>query len=100
MKKKINIGFLVRGAIVAAIAIVILTALLSSESARRWFKDASSNYNGGLNRTVTVYDYNGNVIESYTGKFDVEYKTNGTVKFDIDGKRTVITGGIVINQEE
>lgn len=100
MKKKINTSSLVRGAIVAVIVIVALAAFLSTESARRWFKDISSDYTGGLNRTVTVYDYSGNVIESYTGKFDVEYKTDGTVKFDIDGKRTVITGGIIINQEE
>lgn len=86
---------------VAVFAVVVLVVLsLFSQSTRRWFKDIFSDYGGGLNRTVTVYDYNGNAIESYSGKFDVEYKSDGTVKFDIDGKRTTITGGIIINQEE
>lgn len=100
MKKKINTRSLLRGIAVVAFVMIIAVAFLSTESARRWFKDISSDYSGGLSRTVTVYDYNGNVIESYSGKFDVEYKSDGTVKFDIDGKRTIITGGIIINQEE
>lgn len=83
-----------------AVVAIIAGVVLSSQTARRWFKDIASDYTGGLNRTVTVYDYNGNKIESYSGKFDVEYKSDGTVKFDIDGKRTTITGGIIINQEE
>lgn len=83
-----------------AVVVIIVGLALSSQSTKRWFKDITSDYTGGLNRTVTVYDYNGNKIESYSGKFDVEYKSDGTVKFDIDGKRTTITGGIIINQEE
>lgn len=58
-----------------------------------------SNLSGGINRTVTIYDYNGNQINSWTGTFDVtnsEYETY----FDIDGKRVVIHGGIVINEEQ
>lgn len=47
-----------------------------------------------------IFEFYGKEIESYSGKFDVEYKSDGTTKFDIDGKRTTITGGIIINQEE
>lgn len=85
---------------VGAIIIAIIIIIVSSQSFQRWIKDIKSDYTGGINRTVTVYDYDGNKIESYSGKFDVQYKSDGTVKFDIDGKRTIITGGIIINQEE
>ena len=70
----------------------------ATESGKRAVKTEKSNLSGGINRTVTVYDYNGNRINSWTGTFDVtnsEYETY----FDIDGKRVVIHGGIVINEE-
>lgn len=69
-----------------------------TEAGKRAVKTGKSNLSGGINRTVTVYDYNGNQIDSWTGTFDVtnsEYETY----FDIDGKRVVIHGGIVINEE-
>lgn len=70
-----------------------------TEAGKRAVKTEKSNLSGGINRTVTVYDYNGNQIDSWTGTFDVtnsEYETY----FDIDGKRVVIHGGIVINEEQ
>ena len=70
----------------------------ATESGKRAVKTEKSNLSGGIDRTVTVYDYNGNQIDSWTGTFDVtnsEYETY----FDIDGKRVVIHGGIVINEE-
>lgn len=93
--KNISIGFAIGIAV-----ILLIVFMVSRESCQRHFKDIKSDYTGGLNRTVTVYDFNGNKIEEYKGKFDVEYKADGSVKFDIDGKRTVVTGGIIINQEE
>ena len=70
-----------------------------TESGKRAKKTEKSNLHGGIERTVTVYDYNGNRIDSWTGTFDVtnsEYETY----FDINGKRVVIHGGIVINEEK
>lgn len=70
-----------------------------TEAGKRALKTEKSNLGGGINRTVTLYDYNGNQIDSWTGTFDVsnsEYETY----FDIDGKRVVIHGGIVINEEQ
>ena len=40
----------------------------------------------------------GQVIRQYAGKFDVSESEN-EVYFDIDGKRVIIHGGIVINEE-
>ena len=69
-----------------------------TEAGKRAKKTERSNLGGGINRTVTVYDYNGNQIDSWTGTFDVTASEHETY-FDIDGKRVVIHGGIVINEE-
>ena len=69
-----------------------------SETTKRSIKSLQSEYGGGLNRTVTVYDYSGNEIDSWTGKFDVTASEN-ELFFDLDGKRVIIHGGIVINEE-
>ena len=84
------------------LSIIILAGFLfyynGTESGKRALISEMSNLHGGIERTVTVYDYNGNRIDSWTGTFDVtnsEYETY----FDINGKRVVIHGGIVINEE-
>ena len=53
-------------------------------------------------RTVTVYDYNGQEIESWSGRFDI-YQKNPTnsVYFDTEeGKRVYINGGIIICEDK
>lgn len=90
MKKKII-------AMVLVVAIAI-GATGCSEATKRNMKSLQSEYGGGLDRTVTVYDYNGEEIDSWTGKFDVSEDEN-KVFFDLDGKRVIIRGGIVINEE-
>lgn len=53
-------------------------------------------------RTVTVYDYNGQVIESWSGKFEVYQNkpTCNSVYFDTEeGKRIFINGGIIICED-
>lgn len=50
-------------------------------------------------RTVTVYDYNGQEIESWSGKFEV-YQNKPSVYFDTEeGKRVIINGGIIICED-
>lgn len=89
MKKKILAGITILG---------IIAGIAGCQSWKRDMKSLSSDLSGGLNRTVTVYDYNGQVIRQYAGKFDVSESEN-EVYFDIDGKRVIIHGGIVINEE-
>lgn len=67
-------------------------------SMQRTIKSVGSELSNGLERTVTVYDYNGGEIKSWTGKFDVSSSEN-EVYFDLDGRRVIIHGGIVINEE-
>lgn len=75
--------------------IILLTGCASQQ---REMKTISSDWGGGLNRTVTVYDYTGNPIQSWTGKIDLSESEN-EVWFDLNGKRTIIQGGIIIVQE-
>lgn len=67
-------------------------------SLSRFTKTVGSDFTGGLDRTVTVYDYNGGEIKSWSGKFDLSESEN-EVFFDLDGKRVIIHGGIVICEE-
>lgn len=90
--------------LIAIAAMLLLTGC--GEAWKRTVKDFQSNYGGGINRSVTVFDYQGDTLANWTGKFDVQFDTSGAgqVLFDrIDEngmrKRVVIQGGIVINEE-
>ena len=52
-------------------------------------------------RTVTVYDYNGQEIKSWSGTFDVYQKnpTNSVYFNTEEGKRVFINGGIIICED-
>ncbi|RHG20061.1 hypothetical protein DW272_02320 [Blautia obeum] len=87
---------------VGILAIIGVVAISLSGCSSRWdreMKSTVSNWTGGLNRTVTVYDYNGQEIKSWTGKFDVTEDDNEVYFDDENDKRVIIQGGIVINEE-
>ena len=82
------------------VAIASLTMISCSESQQRELKSIRSDWTGGLNRTITVYDYNGQKIKSWSGRFDVKETDCNSVYFDTaDGKRVIIGGGIIICEE-
>ena len=93
MKKKIIIAIVLILLILCAICLFTRSA-----SWNRGWKSFTSDIAGGLDRTITVYDYNGNEIQSWTGKIDIS-ESETEIYFDLDGKRTIIHGGIVIVQE-
>ena len=71
------------------------------ESWERTKKGYESEYGGGLNRTITVYDQNGKTIKEYKGKVDIQDSEYGNkVLFDLDGKRVVIYNAVVVAEEE
>ena len=87
--------------LIVALVAVAAVQFTSCESCSRGVKSIKSDFGGGLNRTLTVYDYNGDTIKTYTGKFDI--RDNGAdnqVFFDLNGKRIWIQGGIVISEEK
>lgn len=87
--------------ILIVLTLVLLFGFTSCESCSRSMKSLRSDVGGGLNRTISVYDYNGKLIKSWTGKFDVAENPNkNQVYFDNqNGKRVIIDGGIIINEE-
>ena len=89
MKKKI--------AVFALLAAMML-ALTGCASLSRAWKSFGSDVTGGLNRTVTAYSYDGDVLGQWSGKFDVSESENETF-FDINGKRVIIQNAIIINEE-
>ncbi len=93
MKKK-------RVAIIISVICAMSLCGCASASWEREMKSWDSETSGGLNRTLTVYDYNGDIIKTYEGKMDVEVSpSNDKVLFDLNGKRHIIRGGIVIIDE-
>lgn len=88
------------GVIVVTILLIIVVLFFNKASVQRDWKTFKSEYTNGIDRTITVYDYNGNVIKTYSGKFDVTESETGIMFDDSEtGKRTIIAGGIIINEE-
>lgn len=83
MKKK-----LIAGVLLAGLSLTTLTGY--GESCERTKKNLKSEYGGGLEGVLTIYDANGNIIKGYEGKFDdIESKSN-QIKFINNGKVVII----------
>ena len=75
----------------------------STEAGKRARKSQDSNFNGGITRRVRVYDMYGDVLEEYTGKFDVDYGSERILFDDENGKRHVIyykSGTVIVDEIE
>lgn len=59
----------------------------NTASGQRALTDQKSNLDNGLERTVTIYTADGEIIAQYTGKIDIEGNDGGYVLFDYEGKR-------------
>lgn len=85
--------------IVVALVIGMLIFAFNGASFQRTLKSFKSNYTGGLYRTVSVYDYNGNLLREYgPAMIDISESENETF-FDYNGQRIVIHNAIVIVEE-
>lgn len=79
------------------IAILIIGAIVggflwyynNTAAGQRAMVDQKSNFGNGLERTVTIYTANGDVIATYTGLIDIDTNDGGYVKFDFEGKRYI-----------
>ena len=61
----------------------------STANGRRLLVDQKSNLSNGIERTITVYTANGEVIAEYSGKIDIDVNDGGYIKFDFEGKRYI-----------
>lgn len=87
--------------IVGVLAIGIIFLLCGcGESWERTKKNWNSEYNGGLERTISVYSYDGNLLKTYKGKCDIEENESSKILFDIDGKRVIVYNAVVIAEEK
>lgn len=78
--------------------VLLVGSLCGCAGFQRSMKTIGSDITGGLDRTVTVYSYDGEKLGEWSGKFDVSSSEQETF-FDINGKRVIIQGGIIINEE-
>lgn len=78
--------------------VLLVGSLCGCAGFQRSMKTIGSDITGGLDRTVTVYSYNGEKLGEWSGKFDVSSSEQETF-FDINGKRVILQGGIIINEE-
>lgn len=72
----------------------------NTESGKRAMKTQEINFNNSIEREVKVYDINGEVVESYRGRFDVSYTDERIMFDDEQGHRHIIyfkTGMITVN---
>ena len=83
------------------ITIILVSGLLSGCSSwSRMGKSISSDMKGGLNRTVTLYDYNGEEIRHWSGKFDIWDSGHVVDGDDLIGCRVIIHGGISVIEDK
>ena len=87
------------GITVLAVIAIVVFLVFNSASCQREVKSFQSDFGGGIERTVTVYDYNGIVVREWHGTFDVA-EDNQEVYFDLDGDRIIVQGGIIVIEEE
>lgn len=56
---------------------------------QRALVDQKANLNNGLERTITIYTADGEIIATYMGLIDIETNDGGYIKFDFEGKRYI-----------
>lgn len=90
----------IMGASALAVAGVLAVGLSGCASCDRMAKSWDSEISNGMNRTVVLYDYEGDELARWEGRIDLQVsEEGGHIVFDQDGKRTVIAGGIVVSEE-
>ena len=81
------ISFIIAGFISFVALIGMLWYFNCTADGQRQIVDQRSNFSNGLDRVVTVYTADGDVIAQYEGQIDIEANDGGYIKFDFEGKR-------------
>ena len=81
------ISFIIAGFISLIALGGILWYFNCTADGQRQIVDQHSNLSNGLDRVVTVYTADGDVIAQYEGQIDIEANDGGYIKFDFEGKR-------------
>jgi len=94
------------GVIISVVVAVFLCAVLlffqfGTERGKRLYKSQQSDFGDGIERRVTVYGMNGEIVTTYEGRFDVDYSKERVLFDDEDGNRHIIyfkTGSITVDE--
>lgn len=81
---------------VIATAVFIYFTANSSSCARKqamW----ESEYGYGVERTVTLYDFNGEVVEEWHGRLDVQFRGSGVVDLVFFTGKDTVERRVVVN---
>ena len=81
--------------IMGATLILGVITLAGCASTQRACKSCQSDMDGGLERILNVYSLDGKLLATYEGFFDIDDNSNGSIMFDIDGKRYVYYNAII-----
>ena len=99
-----------KGMVIGALIGLVLSIILgigvrwfyqNTESGARALKTQDSNFNKGIERKVSVYDVQGDLIQEYKGKFDLEYDDDRILFDDENGLRHIIyypTGTVIVDE--
>ena len=103
-------GARTRTTITVIVSIILIVSIFfgmrwyfnNTAAGSRALKTQQSSLNNGIERTVRVYDVNGQLIQQYEGKFDVDYDDNRIIFDDEHSKRHIIyypTGTVIIDEK-
>lgn len=99
------------GAIIGVLIAVIISGIIlgvmlwyynETAAGARALKTQESNFNNGIERTITVYDMEGDIIQRFEGRFDIEYDDDRILFDDENGKRHIIyypTGTVIVDEK-
>ena len=95
------ITFIIAGAIISGMWVGGSWYYNHTESGKRAIKTQDSNIHGGIEREIIVYDMEGDEIERFRGRFDVDYGDEMIMFDDEIGNRHVIyfkSGTVIVNE--
>lgn len=78
-----------------ALCTIALFACAGCASCERAMKSCNSDLSGGMYRVINVYSLDGDLLATHEGLIDIDDNTNGSVMFDLNGKRYVYYNAIV-----
>ncbi len=82
-----------------AVALLIMATVPGCQCFHQFTANVASQTTG-LNRTVVLHDYSGNVIGKWASKTVIDADSGGlTTFFDSTGHRVLINGGILVSVE-
>lgn len=93
--------FVIAGAVIAGMWIGGNWYYNNTEEGKRALKTQDSNIHGGIEREIIVYDMQGEEIERFQGRFDVDYSEERIMFDDENGNRHVIyfkSGTVIVNE--